>query len=139
MRIGESEMKTTQLEPRGFFTLGQQQGHWWLITPSGRPFFTLGINHIDPATLHYPENIDIWRDRYGGSTIRWIKESVVPHLRLWGFNSVGERKSIGAFTRLGMEVRSANKGWLMVASAIPCKREAFAVGTVWIAANSVVG
>jgi hypothetical protein len=33
--------KTTQLEPKGFFTLGQRKDHWWLITPDGKPFFTL--------------------------------------------------------------------------------------------------
>ena len=80
---------TTQPEPRGFFTLGQRKDHWWLITPEGKPFFTMGVNHIDPATLRYPENIHIWREKYGGSTIRWIKESVAPNLQAWGFNTVG--------------------------------------------------
>ena len=82
-------IKTTQPEPGGFFTLGKRQDHWWLITPDGKPFFTMGLNHIDPASLRYPENIDIWREKYGGSTIRWIKESVAPNLREWGFNTVG--------------------------------------------------
>lgn len=82
-------MKTTQVDSEGFFTLGQRKEHWWLITPEGEPFFSLGINHIDPATTRYPENIDIWRNKYGGSTIRWIQESVAPNLKVWGFNSVG--------------------------------------------------
>ncbi|MEM8952607.1 MAG: agarase [Verrucomicrobiota bacterium] len=80
---------TTQVEPEGFFTLGKRKGHWWLITPEGKPFFTMGLNHIDPASLRYPENIDIWREKYGGSTVRWIEESVVPNLKEWGFNTVG--------------------------------------------------
>lgn len=42
---------TTQLEPEGFFTLGERDSHWWLITPGGEPFFTFGLNHIDPATM----------------------------------------------------------------------------------------
>ena len=84
-----SEVKTTQVEPEGFFTLGQRKDHWWLITPDGKPFFTMGINHIDPASLRYPENIDIWRKKYGGSTIRWIKGSVAPNVKAWGFNTVG--------------------------------------------------
>lgn len=83
------EAKTTQTEPNGFFTLGQRDNHWWLITPDGKPFFTLGVNHIDPATLRYPENIHLWREKYGGSTIRWIQESVAPNLKAWGFNTVG--------------------------------------------------
>lgn len=81
--------RTTQLEPEGFFTLGQRQNRWWLITPEGDPFFTIGLNHIDPATLRYPENIDLWRQKYGGSTLRWITESVAPNLKSWGFNTVG--------------------------------------------------
>lgn len=86
---GATVAKTTQVEPDGFFTLGQAAGHWWLIDPDGKPFFTLGMNHIDPASLRYPENIHIWRDKYNGSTLQWIQESVVPHLKEWGFNSVG--------------------------------------------------
>lgn len=80
---------TTQVEPDGFFTLDRGQDRWWLITPEGERFFSIGLNHIDPASLRYPENIRIWRDRYGGSTTRWIQESVVPNLKRWGFNTVG--------------------------------------------------
>ena len=82
-------LRTTQPEPDGFFTLGQRKEHWWLITPTGKPFFTMGLNHIDPASLRYPENIHIWQKKYGGSTVRWIKESVAPNLKSWGFNTVG--------------------------------------------------
>ncbi len=86
---GAAVAQTTQSEPDGFFTLGRRDGHWWLITPDGEPFFSLGLNHIDPASLRYPENIHIWRDAYGGSTTRWIRESVAPNLEKWGFNTVG--------------------------------------------------
>lgn len=86
---GSSAAQTTQTQPDGFFTLGRRGGRWWLITPEGRPFFSLGLNHIDPASLRYPENIRIWRDKYGGSTTRWIRESVAPNLKKWGFNTVG--------------------------------------------------
>ena len=80
---------TTQVKPDGFFTLDRGQDRWWLITPERKRFFSIGLNHIDPASLRYPENIRIWRDRYGGSTTRWIQESVVPNLKRWGFNTVG--------------------------------------------------
>lgn len=60
-----------------------------MITPEGKPFFTIGLNHIDPASLRYPENINIWPEKYGGSTLRWIRESVAPNLKVWGFNTVG--------------------------------------------------
>ena len=71
--------KTTQAKPDGFFTLGRRDDHWLLITPDGEPFFSLGLNHIDPASLRYPENIHIWRDKYGGSTRRWIRGAVAPN------------------------------------------------------------
>ena len=84
-----SEATTTQTQRAGFFTLGRRKDHWWLIDPAGVPFFTMGLNHIDPASLRYPENVDLWRDKYDGSTIKWIEESVRPNLKAWGFNSVG--------------------------------------------------
>ena len=81
--------RTTQIDSGGYFTLGRRKDRWWLITPDRKPFFSMGLNHIDPATLRYPENIDIWKEKYGGSPIRWIKDSLAPNLKSWGFNSVG--------------------------------------------------
>lgn len=75
--------------PRGFFTLAQRGGRWWFITPEGMPFFSIGLNHIDPSPLRYPANGDLWQRKYGNSMERWLKESVAPDLRAWGFNSVG--------------------------------------------------
>ena len=72
-----------------YFSVDQRNGHWWFITPAGKPFFSMGLNHIDPASLRYLENIHLWRNKYQGSTIKWIKESVAPNLKKWGFNTVG--------------------------------------------------
>lgn len=72
-----------------FFTLRQSGGRWWLITPEGRPFFSLGLNHIDSSPLRSVENGRLWAERYGNSQERWLKESVAQDLREWGFNSVG--------------------------------------------------
>ena len=52
-RLTAADAKTTQGAPRGFFTVAQRKGRWWLIQPDGRPFFSLGLNHIDPASLRY--------------------------------------------------------------------------------------
>jgi len=87
--FSEDAEASTQTKPDGYFTLGQRKGRWFLITPEGQPFFTMGLNHIDPASLRYPENLEIWKNKYNGSTIQWIKESVVPNLQSWGFNTVG--------------------------------------------------
>lgn len=76
-------------QPSGFFRLTRSGNRWWLVRPDGRRLFSIGLNHIDPATLRYPENIDIWRKKYGGSVERWLRESVRPDLQRWEFNTVG--------------------------------------------------
>ena len=60
----------------GFFSVENRKNRWWLITPEGKLFFSIGINHVDPASLRYPENIDIWKEKYNGSTTTWLKKSV---------------------------------------------------------------
>jgi hypothetical protein len=47
------------------------------------------LNHLDPSPLRYAANGDLWARKYGNSMERWLKESVAPDLRAWGFNSVG--------------------------------------------------
>jgi len=80
--------------PDKFFTVGLRNDHWWLFNPSGNPFFSIGLNHIDPASLRYPENIHIWQQKYDGSTIKWLNESVAPNLKQWGFNTVGWEQEV---------------------------------------------
>ena len=75
-----------------FFRFEKRSGHWWFITPGNQPFFSIGMNHIDSATLRYAENVAIWRSRYGNSEKKWLEESVGVHLREWGFNSAGGRR-----------------------------------------------
>lgn len=73
----------------GVFTVGRRRGRPWLLDSEGRPFFSLGLNHIDAAPLSYPSNADLWRRKYGNSMERWLRDSVASDLRDWGFNSVG--------------------------------------------------
>ena len=72
-----------------YFTVAQCGNHWWFITPEGQPFWSMGMNHLDSATLRYPESGSIWQDTYGNSHERWIKEGVAPDLEAWGFNTIG--------------------------------------------------
>ncbi len=85
--------KPKQVKP-GYFQLENRKDHWWLITPNGEPFFSIGLNHIDPASMRYPENIHIWRDKYEGKTTKWLKESVAKNLKEWGFNTVGWEQEV---------------------------------------------
>ena len=77
-----------------FFKVEKRKNRWWLITPDDKPFFTIGMNHIDPASLRYPENIHIWREKYEGSTVKWLEESVAKNLKAWGFNSIGWEQEV---------------------------------------------
>ncbi|MDZ4850913.1 MAG: agarase [Pirellulaceae bacterium] len=86
---GGVAMATTQSQPDGFFTVGKRNDRWWFIQPDGSQFFSLGMNHIDPATLRYPENVQLWKEKYGNSMQRWLQESVAKDLEAWGFNSIG--------------------------------------------------
>ena len=72
-----------------YFTVGRRNGHWWFITPEGEPFFSIGMNHIDSATLRVGESLRLWREKYGNSQRRWIEEGVAPDLKAWGFNTMG--------------------------------------------------
>jgi hypothetical protein len=86
--------ETTQAEPKGFFTVDQRHGRWWFISPDDEHLFSLGLNHIDPATLRYKENQHIWRDKYGNSMRRWLETAVAPDLKAWGFNCVGWNQEV---------------------------------------------
>lgn len=80
---------TTEPRPDGYFTVAQRKGRWWLVTPESRPFFSIGLNHIDPSPLRFTSNGDLWERKYGNSMEKWLKKAVAPDLRAWGFNSVG--------------------------------------------------
>ncbi len=74
---------------KNFFKLKYNKKRFWLTTPDEKPFFSVGLNHFDPASLRYPENIDIWRNQFGGSTLQWIEKSIVPNIQAWAFNTIG--------------------------------------------------
>lgn len=77
-----------------FFTLGQRGGHWFFIDPGGEPAFSIGLNHIDSATLRFAESGDVWQTRFGNSERRFIEEGVRPDLLDWGFNCVGWNQEV---------------------------------------------
>ena len=93
--IGLTGFAFPKAEPAtGFFRLEKLEDRWWLIDPHGNLFFSLGLNHIDPASLRYPENIHIWNNTYGNSMEKWLKESVRPRLLEWGFNTMGWNREV---------------------------------------------
>jgi hypothetical protein len=72
-----------------FFTVEERDGRWWLIAPEGKPFFSIGLNHIDPTPLRSAADADLWQQKYDNSMQRWLEDSVRPDLQAWGFNTIG--------------------------------------------------
>ncbi len=83
-----------EVSKKGFFRLEKTKGRWWLLHPDGKLFFSRGLNHVDPSTLRYPENIHIWTERYANSMETWLKTSVAPNLQAWGFNTLGWNQEV---------------------------------------------
>jgi hypothetical protein len=72
----------------GYFRLAQADGRWWLVTPAGNAFFSLGANTITPwGNGLYQQNIGVL---YGGDWhyLPWI-DVTMTRLRTWGFNTLG--------------------------------------------------
>ena len=76
-------------EGTGHFRVEKTPDRWWFVDPDGNAFLMIGVAHADDSDLKYPHNVEIWRDTYGGSKERWIREGVVPDLKSWGFNTIG--------------------------------------------------
>jgi hypothetical protein len=73
---------------KSYFRLQKINGRWWFISPDGEKFWSLGINHIDSATLRYEESGNLWEEKYQNSMRKWLKH-VRKDLLKWNFNTVG--------------------------------------------------
>jgi hypothetical protein len=71
----------------GFFRVEHVDGRWWLITPSGRGFFSIGLNHAEETDLLHPDNRHVWEKKYS-SRRAWI-DGVLKDLAAYGFNTLG--------------------------------------------------
>jgi hypothetical protein len=81
-------MATPENPGTRFFTVAQSStGSWSFIDPEGKPFVSLGVNHIDDSDLRYPHNVDVWNERYG-SRQKW-EQGVVADLQSLNFNTIG--------------------------------------------------
>jgi agarase len=80
------------LAATGFFHTQQAGGRWWLVTPDGKPFYSLGVNHVtassdtDEQTGQCPYCEAVAKDY--PSTQAWV-DATVKRLQGWGFNTVG--------------------------------------------------
>lgn len=80
--------------PSKYFNINKIRGRHFLITPEGKHFFSIGINHIDSASLRYPENESIWKEKYDNSMKKWLSKGVSRDLKKWGFNTVGWNQEV---------------------------------------------
>lgn len=80
---------TSQVQAEGYFTVGERNNRWWLLTPNRQPMFSIGLNHLDPSPLQTGGSDSIWQQRYRSDILRWLKDSVRKNLSDWGFNTLG--------------------------------------------------
>ena len=71
---------------RNAFTLEQADGRWWLMTPDGFRFISLGLNHI--SAIARDDTHGIFSRQYSGNWQK-VANKAVADLRSWGFNTAG--------------------------------------------------
>lgn len=79
-----------------FFKTKKQEGRWMLISPAGTPFWSIGINHVDAATLRQLNSGEVWTKKYDNSMEKWLA-SVQKDLIDWGFNTLGWNQELVTF------------------------------------------
>ncbi len=84
----------------GFVGVEEIDGVWWFTSPSGEPFLSLGVNHVEPHLWMGPYNLEHTVGRYGSDFVhpdgrfnsegaaakKWINRQVQVCRRL-GFNT----------------------------------------------------
>lgn len=83
---------STAAPAEGYFTVGQQDGRWWLFDPDGEKFFSTGVNALTPYGHYCPATgRHAYRDRIielYGTHEAWA-EVVLQRMDEWGFNTLG--------------------------------------------------
>lgn len=83
---------TLSFPATGYFRTAQADGRWWLVTPTGQPFYAAGVDHvsasgdIDQVTLQCPYCQSIAADYPNAAA--W-GTATLARLRSWGVNTLG--------------------------------------------------
>ncbi len=86
----------------GFVSVEQEAGVWWFKSPEGKPFVSIGANHVEPVYWQSPNNKTFIAETYGpelfaadgglreGSpaAAKWGRR-VAQNFDAWGFNTLG--------------------------------------------------
>jgi len=66
---------TSDFPATGFFYVEKKDAIWWLVTPEGEKFYSLGIAYVEPGDFYY------------GNITKW-NENTQTKLEKWGFNTL---------------------------------------------------
>jgi hypothetical protein len=83
-----------QFEPTGFFRVERRE-RWWLVTPEGNAYLSLGLNHADPGLMLQSYNRGYWLKAFGAEGPRderyltGFRKRVMDDVAAFGFNSFG--------------------------------------------------
>lgn len=86
----------------GFVTLEKDAGVWWFKSPDGKPFLSIGANHVEPTYWQSPNNEKFVSETYGPdfflpdgnirdgspSAAKWA-DHIATNFKNWGFNTFG--------------------------------------------------
>ena len=91
--------KGKKFQATGWFRT-EKDDRWWLVTPDGNAFLSMGINHFYPDLWNHDHNREAWKERLGVASMNlpvaraalrtWFLETC----REYGFNSVGVHNSL---------------------------------------------
>ncbi len=100
---GRSQLSNNamNLTATGFFHTQYAGGRWWIVSPTGTPFYMSGVDHVsaNPDTdqktgqCPYCETI---ATKYP-STQAWAQAQIV-RMRSWGFNTIGPFSDYSSFS-----------------------------------------
>ena len=80
-------------ENKGFFRVEKIKERWWLRNPENQLFWSIGINHVDPATLRYTDSEAVWERAYDNNMQKWLA-AVKADFTSWGFNTLGWNQEV---------------------------------------------
>lgn len=87
--------------PDSAYALRQENGRWWLVRPSGQPFFSLGVCCVtqgDARSAYNQKNPGYAAFRHYPSAVAWA-DTTLDRLRTWGFTTVGGWSDLEALKR----------------------------------------